>query len=198
MWSPHTHTRSNSYFVLGWNSQVSATHCYLIIFPLAQMPRRGFYLARWRRGRKRKRTFFSPLSGEINGTFSSEISAFLCISETVSCCMLPYWIFMLFVLRIVFYNSQNFAHFPSFGVLCSLEKLVFKKKIRANFKYIKNNYSLVILQLQHRSGRKSFFGLPPTPGWGKKIWSVSYPWLGGGKDLVCFLPLAGGKICEIT
>ena len=118
---------------------------------------------------------------------------------------------MLFVLRIVFYNSQNFAHFPSFGVLCSLEKIVFKKKIRANFKYIKNNYSLVILQLQHRSGRKSFFGLPPTPGWGKKIWSVSYPWLGGGKDLVCFLPLAGGgkdlvcflplaggKICEIT
>ena len=46
----------------------------------------------------------------------------------------------------------------------------------------------------------------PTPGWGGrgKIWSVSYPWLGGersglfptpgwgGKDLVCFLPLAGG------
>ena len=111
-------------------------------------------------------------------SFSSEINAFLCISETLSCCMLPYWIFMLFVLRIVFYNSQNFAHFPSFGVLCSLEKIVFKKKIRANFKYIKNNYSLVILQLQHRSGRKSFFGLPPTPGWGKKIWSVSYPWLG--------------------
>ena len=111
-------------------------------------------------------------------SFSSEINAFLCISETLSCCMLPYWIFMLFVLRIVFYNSQNFAHFPSFGVLCSLEKIVFKKKIRANFKYIKNNYSLVILQLQHRSGRKSFFGLPPTPGCGKKIWSVSYPWLG--------------------